>query len=37
MRREESVDMTSLATTQAALIGITAPTAAEGEELTILY
>lgn len=37
MRREESVDMTSLATTQAALIGITTPTAAEGEELTILY
>ena len=36
-QRNEKVDMTSLATTLAALMGITTPTAAEGEELTILY
>ncbi len=36
-RRDENVDMTSLATTQALLIGINEPTAAEGEDLTILY
>ncbi len=37
MQRSESVDMTSLATTLADMMDITAPTAAEGEELTILY
>ena len=36
-QRNEKVDMTSLATTLAALMGISTPTAAEGEELTILY
>ncbi len=36
-RRDESVDMSSLATTQATLMGITTPTAAEGEKLMILY
>ena len=36
-RRDDKVDMTSLAPTQALLIGIGEPTAAEGEDLTILY
>ena len=36
-QRNEKVDMTSLATTLSSLMGITTPTAAEGEELTILY
>ena len=36
-RRDEKIDMTSLATTQALLIGINEPTAAEGEDITILY
>ena len=36
-QRNEKVDMTSLATTLSALMGISTPTAAEGEELTILY
>lgn len=36
-QRNESVDISSLATTQAAIMGISTPTAAEGEELTILY
>jgi arylsulfatase A-like enzyme len=36
-RRDEKIDMTSLATTQAILIGVNEPTAAEGEDITILY
>ena len=36
-QRNEKVDMTSLATTLSTLMDITTPTAAEGEELTILY
>ena len=36
-RRDDKVDMTSLAPTQALLIGIGEPTASEGEDLTILY
>ncbi len=37
VRRDENVDMTSLAPTQALLIGIGEPAASEGEDLTILY
>lgn len=35
--RDEKVDITSLATTQAQMLGIGSPSAAEGEELTIIY
>lgn len=37
IRRDDTIDMTSLATTQALLIGINEPSAAEGEDITILY
>ena len=35
--REEPIDMTSLAVAEAQLLGITAPSAAEGEKITIIY
>ena len=35
--RNDKIDMTSLATTQAEILGIMAPSAAEGEEITIIY
>lgn len=35
--RDEQIDMTSLAATQALLLGITSPSAAEGAEITIIY
>lgn len=35
--REEPVDMTSLAVAEAQILGITAPSAAEGEKITIIY
>lgn len=37
IRRDDNVDMTSMATTLAALMDINAPSAAEGEDLTIIY
>jgi hypothetical protein len=37
MQRDEDVDMTSMATTLAVLMDINAPSAAEGEDLTIIY
>ena len=33
----DKIDMTSLAATEAEMLGITAPSAAEGEEITIIY
>ena len=35
--RNDKIDMTSLAATQAEILGIMAPSAAEGEEITIIY
>lgn len=35
--REEPIDMTSLAVAEAQILGITAPSAAEGEKITIIY
>ena len=35
--RNDKIDMTSLAATEAEMLGITAPSAAEGEEITIIY
>lgn len=35
--RNDKIDMTSLAVTQAEILGIMAPSAAEGEEITIIY
>ena len=35
--RNDKIDMTSLAATQADILGIMAPSAAEGEEITIIY
>ena len=35
--RGEQVDLTSLATTQAQMLGIVSPSAAEGEELMLIY
>ena len=37
MQRDEDVDMTSMATTLAVIMDINAPSAAEGEDLTIIY
>lgn len=35
--RQEAIDMTSLAATEAQILGITAPSAAEGDSITIIY
>ncbi|MBO5687826.1 MAG: alkaline phosphatase family protein [Alistipes sp.] len=35
--RNDKIDMTSLAATEAEMLGITSPSAAEGEEITIIY
>lgn len=35
--RDDKIDMTSLAVTVADMLGLTAPSAAEGEEITIIY
>ena len=36
-QRQDKIDLTSLAATEACLLGITAPSAAEGDQITIIY